>query len=321
MMKTSKQIYKMEGYEPMIHFSNNQKIIVQKTTNKCNNNCIFCVLPDCLTDYEKNHIPSTGYMKQVIDSYDLDGISPGTIAFTTAEPTLREDLRGLLNYTFSKYPQSEISILTNARRFSYKNYAQTFKRLFNHITLEIPLHGPNPKIHDTLTRANNSFNQTVNGIKNIFSVYPNTKINIRVLVHKSNYKHLDETLEFIKKEFPKASSIILIYISMIGSSKLNFESLFLMPNELKKETNKTLKKQKNTHIQLFHFPYCILDKELWGMNAGRTLPDKDIEFSNKCLDCSMRKKCCGFWKSEFNHLLFKEISPIGHDVKAGLLKK
>ena len=285
---------------------------MQKTTYKCNNRCIFCVIPDCFSEDEKKaQPPDTSEFKKIIDYYSEDGKFPDAIAFTSAEPTLRPDIRQLLEYTIKNYPYSEISLLTNGRMFSHKKYAESFRHLFPRIGLDIPLHGPNGDVHDRLTSINKSFDQTVQGVRNIYDISPGARINIRILVHKLNYRHLEHTIAFIVRNFPGVCSIVLIYISMIGEAKKNYSSLFLKFTDLKTPLNDILRKYKNkAPLLLFHFPYCVTNKEFWDINAGKTLSEEQIEFPRNCSGCLMQDQCCGFWKSKYNKELFKEVVPI-----------
>jgi len=303
---------KKSYYCPRILFQNNRKIVVQKTIYKCNNHCIFCVIPDCFSEYEKmSPPPTTAQFKKIIDRYATDEKFPDTISFTSAEPTLRPDIIHLLEYTMEKYPNAEIQFLTNGRMFSHKQYVNRLKHLLPRMEIHIPLHGPSGEIHDRLTSARRSFAQTVQGIKNIFEVFPKINMNIRILVHQQNYQHLDKTVSFIMENFPWVRHIILIYISMIGDAKRNHGELALGLAEMSGLLAHILKKYKTTApLLLFHIPYCIINREFWDMNAGKTLSEEQMEFPLKCSECLMRDKCCGFWESEFNEELFKDVCPI-----------
>ena len=299
-------------YYPRISLQGNKKVVVQKTIYKCNNRCIFCVIPDCFSEDEKaSPPPDTSEFKRIIDYYSQDGRAPDVVAFTSAEPTLRPDIRQLLEYTIKKYPFSKINLLTNGRMFSHKKYADCFKPLFPHIGIDIPLHGPNGDVHDKLTSVNKSFDQTVQGIRNIYNTFPGIRLNVRILVHNLNYRHLEDTIAFVVRNFPGVHSIVLIYISMIGEAKSNHETLLLKFSDLKAPINDILRKYKNkAPILLFHFPYCVIDTEFWDMNAGKTLSEEQIEFPPICSSCAIQEDCCGFWKSEYNEKLFKEVVPI-----------
>lgn len=303
---------KRNYYYPRISFQNNRKIVVQKTIYKCNNHCIFCVIPDCFSDDEKGgQAPTTEEFKKIIDRYSEDGKSPDIISFTSAEPTLRSDIIYLLEYAIGKYPGAEIQLLTNGRMFSHKQYVARFRHLLPRIGVHIPIHGPNREVHDKLTLARKSFEQTVEGIKNVFDAFPAARINIRILVHKQNYRHLDKTIAFIIKYFPKVNSIILIYISMIGYAKKNYSDLFLKFADLKVVLSNVLRTYSDrASFLLFHVPYCITDQEFWDLNAGRTLSEEQMEFPEQCSGCLMQEKCCGFWKSTFNAELFAGVVPV-----------
>ena len=92
------------------------------------------------------------------------------------------------------------------------------------------------------------------GVANIklSSIYPDIKNNMRILIHKLNYKQLGKTVRLIKKEFPRVHSITLIYIPMIGNVN---KGLFLGLKGLRKPLNYFLMLYQNKiNITLSNIP-------------------------------------------------------------------
>jgi len=123
----------------------------------CNNRCRFCVQGD-----KRDRFPDrdTATVLRLLEEArpDCDGV-----VLTGGEPTMRKDL-----------PE----VVAEARRLGYQTVQlQTNGRALCHLPLleslvaagltEVApaLHGPNPEVHDGLTRAPNSFRQTVRGIR------------------------------------------------------------------------------------------------------------------------------------------------------------
>lgn len=329
-MKLEIPISKKVGYAPIIYAQQNKIFIIQKTTNKCNNRCLFCVLPDCFSFLgRKISPPDSGQFKKIINSYENEIFKelrvrrkPDYISLTTAEPTVREDLKEIINYLSEKFPQAYISLLTNGRKFVNLKYVLTLKDELARVGLEIPLHGHTAELHDLLTRELGSFQQTVDGLKNIYHVLPEARVNIRILINKINVASLDNIINWVLNQFPKVQSIILIYISMVGLAKENDKELFVGLSETSEYLNIVLEKY-NSKIKVYNFPFCHIHEKFWNLNAGRTLVPDEIEFGKKCKLCVKKNNCPGFWKSKLNEKLFDEVRPIltshnFYDINEGL---
>ncbi|MFQ5891326.1 MAG: hypothetical protein ACE5HW_00855, partial [Candidatus Methanofastidiosia archaeon] len=62
----------------------------------------------------------------------------------------------------------------------------------------IYLHGHNAKIHDKITKTKGSFEQTIEGIKNLIDL--NQNIHVRAMVTFENYKHLFDLFKLLSKQ-------------------------------------------------------------------------------------------------------------------------
>ena len=305
---------KYPGYTPVVQKNQNKICIVQRTTNICNNDCIFCIKQECFSNFQINlSPPDTKAFKNIIKAYpnyikdELNiKASPDLIAFTTGEPTLRNDLSELIHFSINKFPKAEISLLTNGRRFSSTEYTQKFKTLTPRISFEIPLHSYIASKHDYITRRHGSFQDTIKGIINLKEI--NAKVNIRILINKNNYKDLEKIVNLTKSL--NINSINLIYLSMAGKAEEHPEENFISPKQISPILNKTLENNSNIKFGLLNIPLCFIDKSYWKFNAGQTLLTDKTEYADICLTCSKKQDCCGFWKSKFNKKIFSELKPI-----------
>lgn len=130
-----------------------------KTSYSCNNNCLFCVV----RDMERNRKAlSVGQIEDELVNARKTGAYE--VAFTGGEPTIREELPHLLDLA-GKLGFQTAMVITNGRVLSDLDYA---KKIFaagaNKFMFSI--HGEN-KAHDMLTRAKNSFEQSIKGMHNI----------------------------------------------------------------------------------------------------------------------------------------------------------
>mgnify|MGYP001619032863 FL=1 len=154
----------------------------------CNNNCISCPVPI----YMKRENPT---FEEII--LDIDKISnySNHIEFNGGEPTIRKDMIKILKYCESKDFQ-EISILTNVEMLSYEDYVKKLSKIRN-LKIITTLYGHNSKIHDAITKTPGSFERKIKGIKNLIKYGIN--IELRILLHKMNYKHFNELTDFLIK--------------------------------------------------------------------------------------------------------------------------
>ncbi len=162
---------------------------------KCNCHCIMC---------------STGLqIERGIDSTDYHTIRPfdevikdidkarqmnaQAFAFSGGEPTLRKDLPKLARYAKS-VGLPHIEVQSNGRMYFYKKYC---RKLINSGVNEfvISFHSHIEKVHDKIMGVPGTYQQVIQGIKNLNQLGQPVKINI-VLI-KLNYAHLEEFIKFL----------------------------------------------------------------------------------------------------------------------------
>jgi len=147
----------------------------------CNNNCVHCVITDqrdtALANGGKDWIPTKKVVSLLVDmrkkGFEI-------VTFTGGEPTLRKDLPSLialahkLGYT--------IGVQTNARVLSIPDIAKSYAGYGARFVIAV--HGSNADIHDAVTRANGSFEQTIQAIRNLLDL--GEKVSFKTVVSKFN---------------------------------------------------------------------------------------------------------------------------------------
>lgn len=126
----------------------------------CNNRCLFCVQGD------KRHRFGPRPWEQVrADLEEGRSLGAGGVVFTGGEPTLQGTLLPAV-FLARKLGYGDIQIQSNGRLFAYES---TCDRLVRAGATEFSpaLHGSTPEIHDRLTAAEGSYEQTVKGIRNL----------------------------------------------------------------------------------------------------------------------------------------------------------
>jgi sulfatase maturation enzyme AslB (radical SAM superfamily) len=169
----------------LIDYGSDTKII--KLGNLCNNNCIFCEF----LDRKGNENKTTEQVKKELDIAKMEGKKE--IVFTGGEPTTRSDIINLITYT-QQLKFENIIIVTNGRMFRYKNFAEKIVGLGVN-SFKVLLLGHNAEIHDYLARSEGSFEQTIQGIKNLFEVGAN--VEVEFILNRLNYKNLVDIINIL----------------------------------------------------------------------------------------------------------------------------
>jgi His-Xaa-Ser system radical SAM maturase HxsC len=219
------------------------------------------------------------------------------LTLSGGEPTLRKDILSIIRMTRRDLPRTELCVLTNGRMFYYADFAKKFVES-GVDSIAIPLHGHNSKLHDRITRTPGSFKQTVQGIKNLLPYSNKVRIDIRVVIHKLNYKQLPEICQFITEEFRGIYQVVLFPIDIIGTANINRKKLIVKITSVTPYLEKGIEilEKNGFKFQLFHVPFCVIDEKYWKNVAGMTVEEAKVTFE-PCGDCIMRDNCSGIWKT------------------------
>lgn len=128
-------------------------------TNRCNERCIHCYLPDELKD--KGITMSLEDMKVLVDSFaDMGG---QTVTLTGGEVFLHRDLSDLLQYIHQR--QLRIIIYSNLIALSDEKLKELECVNVDHI--QVSLYGVHPEVHDRITGVKGSCERTLRSIEMI----------------------------------------------------------------------------------------------------------------------------------------------------------
>jgi MoaA/NifB/PqqE/SkfB family radical SAM enzyme len=216
---------------------------------------------------------------------------------TGGEPTIHKEFFEIMRYIAGFGP--EITLLTNARAFSNKHFLEEFESINipkDRLRIASAIYGHNEKLHQSMSRTPESFNQTVAGVRNLLK--KGYMVEIRVIVTKLNYRYLKEIAEFIEREFPKADRVVFISMKVMGEAYRNKLQLLVNFSEVMphlKEAIDCISKD----VYLFHFPHCVLPEGLRKYSHGRTVPKLELHYAGCCKDCSKIDVCSGLWKTYY----------------------
>ena len=219
----------------------------------CNNNCIFCA------QAHKRHLGdrTTEQLKKDLLSALEDNCTE--VVFTGGEPTIRKDIFELVSFA-RDVGYKLIQVQTNARMLSYEKIVK--KLIKSGVTEFSPaLHGHSKEIHEIQTRANGSFEQTVNGIKNLRKL--DQYIISNSVITKFNYKFLPQLVEFLLGF--DINQFQLAFVHPVGNALKNFESVVPRKIDVQPFIHKALDiakehGMKKGMMMVEAYPFCLMQR-------------------------------------------------------------
>lgn len=270
-------------------------------TNQCNSNCIMCPDPDIIRNTKEN--PD---IKKILEQIECIPNDTSHITITGGEPgLLKEKLLEVLDKCKKCLPNTEFLLLTNGRVFSDVHFANKIAEVVpSNIRVAIPIYADNEKLHDEITRAKESFNQAVNGIKNLIN--RNIDVEIRIVVLKKNYEQLEQIAKFIVREFPHTKIVNIMALEMMGNAYKNKDWVWVDFKDIKKYLyNACLTIIRSGIItNLYNFPLCNIDEKLYSLSR-KSITDYKVRYKDGCDTCLIKESCGGFFNSTIN---IKDIS-------------
>ena len=274
-------------------------------TFRCQNGCLHCYIGGPHETEEMN----TESWKRVLDRMKDLGIFIAT--FTGGEPTLREDLSELIMH--GQKIGIVTGLVTNGRRLEGKDFVATLERAgldFAQVTLE----SNDPEIHDQMTGSKGSWQETIDGIRNLIptTIYTTTNTTLTRL----NATSFLETLDLLHRIGVRAFGCNGLIHSGKGPSFA--EENALEPHELKSLLSKIQDKASHLGMSfLWYTPtrYCELDPVKLGLGvksctaSGMNMcigPSGDVYPCQSYFE-SLGKFLETDWKTIWNHPLSRQL--------------
>jgi len=245
--------------------------------------------------------------QQIIKSLEKLDKNTGSILLTGGEPTIRKDIFYILEYINQHFPKTKIQLITNARMFYYGGFIDKINTISN-LNIITELHGSNEQLHDKITQTKGSYNQSFKGIKNMLN--NNFRVELRIVVSKLNYKDILNLSKLYLDEFPNAGRIVIFPIDLIGNALKNRNETGINYTKTIPYIEKALELLKNKNVNVYHTPYCILDKKYWQFVGGLSVKDNRVVYAPFCKECIFEKKCPRIWKSYAKTYGFNEFEAI-----------
>lgn len=295
-----------------------EKIWLVMTGFSCNNNCVMC------STKPKAKVYSDRSTEEIIKDL-LKGKKQDykRVEFTGGEPTIRSDILNLIK-TAKDLGYEEIALSTNARMFSYDSFCQNaVKNGLNRVTFT--LNGHNSKLGHAISRTEGSFQQTIQGVKNLLKC-SKMDVSANTVPLKVNYRYLPQIGKLIRGLGINAWNILDLIPDGYAQDLYNILSIRI--TDLSSTFNNLKNIIKDFHlVTFFDFPLCIFSPDFREESytnfitaEGRTQIGKQIGYKpkrfeksvnnfyedihkkriNVCQSCRFSKSCGGIWKNYLN---------------------
>ena len=288
--------------------------------SQCSNRCVFCGGKK-MGDIENNIKEEFEKIDRVVNK---DGLIE-KIEISGNDPGEYEGLPDFVSLVKKKTGASEIVLATHGRSLADKKFlGKLIKSGVNHFT--IPIYGHTPKIHDSVTKVEGSFKETLEGVRNIYLA--KQKISFRNLIMRENQGHLKELFYFLSK-FP-FYEFVHAGIPCFVENKKNFVASIPDFIRLRSQLSDALKlcRYINFDLQLIDVPICLINfyydrfvesnipKEAYehferekncaySIKGGSVIPDyRAKKKSKECENCIYNSICVGFFKTYVDSSLF-----------------
>lgn len=274
---------------------------------KCNSHCVMCTNSDAYILEDDSRYGLAKHREKIArfkadpgdrTTYYRNGEHPGYFLFTGGEPTLNPEFLRLLGEYRKEFPSAPLTLLTNGRMFFYEDFARSTMRLGGApFEVAVPVHGPDARSHDSVTRAPGSFRETIEGLRHLLRHRREGQtVEVRVILHKRPTLWLADTMRLLLAEFPGEAAALrlnLVYFEVEGQAEKNFPSIRVTLSECAAAVDACFGMlERFGEVRLYHFPLCVLPERLWS-RAWRSLPRYEIKHVDACRRCAMSDLCLG----------------------------
>jgi len=251
----------------------------------CNNNCIFC--------FEKDNKFRNKTADELKEEIDVIRKNFDFINFMGQEPTLRKDIVDLVGYA-KQLKFNQVGITTNGRMFAYAKFAKQILESLDQVVVTVT--GSNAETHDYHTESENSFSQTLQGIKNIiFFGGSCVSLVVNLMVTEKNYKKLSEIVDFYAQLGVREINIghILPYNREIRNTKNIIAKMSKVVPYLIKIHEKHGEKIKFLFVE---YPACVFPEKYRHLSFPCLEENYNKSRIGICAGCSYFGKCVGIPK-------------------------
>ena len=216
---------------------------------KCINNCLFCAVADVssIGMDTKDAIAAINYCLEA---------GCDVFTFSGGEPTIRKDFFALLNYVESA--GATVILQTNARLFSDLEFCKKTLKAGVYV-FYFWLHGSTKQTHDNLTRRNGSFDETVNGLKNLTSL--GARVDVNFMITLKNYHDMPNFAKWIISNFEEVDTLYFTYPTPVGNAYKFAKEVLPSFSKIKETLVRTtdILHQHKKNFSIVDVPLCVID--------------------------------------------------------------
>ncbi|MFW9830852.1 MAG: radical SAM protein [Candidatus Thorarchaeota archaeon] len=248
--------------EPFSHEPSAPYRIDLALTYRCNNACSHCYVPPERRGWDASRELSTTKWKQILDQ--LLEVSIPHVTFTGGEPTLRDDLVELVQYS------EEIGIIaglvSNGRRLTQSLVDNLVSAGLDYVQITLESHLP--EIHDQMVGVKGAWNETIAGLKRFIAtdIYTLTNTTLTQL----NRPLITETIAYLAKLGQKEFAMNgLIYA---GSGREVADKQAIPEEDLDDIVTDILAEASHHDMRLIWYSptmYCHFDPTEYGLGPRR----------------------------------------------------
>jgi len=283
----------------------------------CNNRCLFCAQGDKRSTC--GALPPERLAEELVKGRP----SAGGLVLTGGEPTVHKQLLTLVRLA-AKLDYYPIQLQTNGRMLAY---TKILRALLDAGVSEVSpsLHGPTAEIHEALTRASGSFEQSVNGIRNV--VAAKIPIVTNSVVTRSNLESLPELVALLAQLGVRNAQ--LAFVHPVGTALERFDEVVPRLSDLERPLRaaRAIALEQGMKLVTEAVPLCFLrgmeelaveeqiplttvadlegklDYSTWRVREGKA-------HGPPCEGCAARTRCEGPWREYPERRGWDEFRPL-----------
>ena len=194
-----------------------------------------------------------------------------------------------------KFPYTQVLLLTNGRSLSDQWLCeQVCARHPENFRIAIPVHSGSPALHDYITRAPGSFQQTILGLTRLMN--SDIKIEIRIVVTKTNCEDLLNIAKLITDRVHRVYCVNFVALEPRGNCALNFQDVYINHRESFLKSKPAIEHliSMGYDVGLYNYPLCAVDKAFWPLAAKSISGYKNV-YHPDCDACAVKQICGGFF--------------------------
>ncbi len=289
----------------------------------CINKCLFCDFPFGYRPTEEQtrkeeigiYKDLISYRKRGYTRLDISGSDP--IEYSKIIPLVRYIRRiGFLHVLLS----------THGRQLNDKNFASALIDA-GIGTFRIPIYGSNAEIHESIMRERGSFDDIIEGIRNIKAINPSVNLILNTLVMEQNKDDLLNILKLAFKFEPYEFGVSVMYVK----SEEQYSSYVPLKNLRKYVIPvRDYAVKNNLNVHFYDMPYCIFGSYSEMVNMPKppdlgqhnqpkgdfksnikNLPTYRLKTKAKiCECCTLSRQCDGFLINDIKKFGTGNLKPV-----------